>query len=39
MGLNDLLIAAHALSMKATLVSADLAFKRLPDLVVENWLE
>ena len=39
MGPNDLLIAAHALSMKATLVSADLAFKRLPDLAVENWLE
>ena len=38
MGPNDLLIAAHALSMKATLVSADLAFKRLPDLAVENWL-
>lgn len=39
MGPNDMLIAAHALSMKATLVSADTAFKRLPDLGVVNWLE
>ena len=38
MGLYDLLIAAHTLSMKATLVSPDLSFKRLPVLAVENWL-
>jgi len=35
---NDLLIAAHALALNATLVSADQAFARVPGLKVENWL-
>lgn len=35
---NDLLIAAHALSLNATLVSADAAFSRVPGLRLENWL-
>ena len=38
MGPNDLLIAAHALTVNATLVSADAAFARVPGLQVENWL-
>lgn len=38
-GPNDLLIAAHALSLKLTLVSAnDKEFKRVKSLKVENWL-
>ena len=37
-GANDLLIAAHALSINATLVSADVEFLRVPGLQVENWL-
>jgi tRNA(fMet)-specific endonuclease VapC len=36
---NDLLIAAHALTLDATLVSADAAFARVPGLRLENWLE
>ena len=35
---NDTLIAAHALTVNATLVSADAAFARVPGLQVENWL-
>lgn len=35
---NDLLIAAHALALGATLVSADTAFERIPGLKLENWL-
>lgn len=35
---NDTLIAAHALTVGATLVSADAAFTRIPDLKLENWL-
>jgi tRNA(fMet)-specific endonuclease VapC len=35
---NDLLIAAHALAMDAALVSADVAFTRVPGLKLENWL-
>ena len=35
---NDLLIAAHALSLNAILVSADAAFARVPGLQLENWL-
>jgi len=35
---NDLLIAAHALSLDAILVSADAAFARVPGLKLENWL-
>jgi tRNA(fMet)-specific endonuclease VapC len=38
MGANDLLIAAHALSLNAILVSADAAFERIPGLQLENWL-
>jgi tRNA(fMet)-specific endonuclease VapC len=37
-GANDTLIAAHALSLGATLVSADAEFTRVPGLRVENWL-
>lgn len=38
-GPNDLLIAAHALAINATLVTANRAeFSRVPALVVENWL-
>lgn len=37
-GPNDTLIAAHALSIDATLVSADSEFLRVPGLRVENWL-
>lgn len=35
---NDLLIAAHALSLGCTLVSGDRAFARIPGLKLENWL-
>ena len=35
---NDALIAAHALALNATLVSADAEFLRVPGLRVENWL-
>lgn len=38
-GPNDTLIAAHALALDATLVSADAEFLRVPGLKVENWLE
>lgn len=37
-GPNDTLIAAQALSINATLVSADVEFLRVPGLRVENWL-
>jgi len=37
-GANDLLIAAQALALDATLVSADAEFLRVPGLRVENWL-
>ncbi len=37
-GPNDCLIAAHALALGATLVSADGEFQRVPGLAVENWL-
>lgn len=38
-GAMDMLIAAHALAIGATLVSNNLAhFSRLPDLAVVNWL-
>jgi tRNA(fMet)-specific endonuclease VapC len=35
---NDLLIAANALALDAALVSADVAFTRVPGLKLENWL-
>lgn len=38
-GANDTLIAAHALALDATLVSADAAFARVPGLRVENWFD
>lgn len=39
-GGNDLLIAAHALSIKAILVTANTReFKRVPGLKIENWIE
>ncbi len=39
MGNNDLLIAAHAHSIGAVLVSNNIRqYSRLPDLSVENWL-
>jgi tRNA(fMet)-specific endonuclease VapC len=38
-GPNDLLIAAHALTLGATLVTANAhEFRRVPELKVENWL-
>jgi tRNA(fMet)-specific endonuclease VapC len=37
-GSNDTLIAAHALALGATLVTADAEFTRVPGLKVENWL-
>lgn len=38
-GPNDTLIAAHALTLDATLVTADAEFARVPGLKVENWLQ
>ena len=38
-GANDTLIAAHALALSATLVSADTEFSRVPGLTIENWLQ
>ena len=39
-GSNDLLIAAHARAWAATVVTANAgAFRRVPGLNVENWLE
>ena len=37
-GANDALIAAHAMALNATLVTADAEFLRVPGLRVENWL-
>ena len=38
-GNNDLLIAAHALSLNAILVTNNVReFNRVPDLSVENWV-
>ena len=38
-GNNDLLIASHAQSLGAVLVTNNVSeFKRVPDLVVENWV-
>ena len=37
-GPNDTFIAAHALAVGATLVTADAEFNRVPSLRVENWL-
>lgn len=38
-GPNDTLIAAHALALRATLVSGDTEFARIPGLQTENWLQ
>lgn len=39
-GPNDLLIAAHALALEATLVTANVGeFSRVTGLKVENWLQ
>ncbi|BFU63384.1 type II toxin-antitoxin system VapC family toxin [Rodentibacter abscessus] len=38
-GANDLWIAAHALSLKAILVSNDTEFQRIDGLLLENWAE
>ena len=39
-GPNDLLIAAHALSLGLTVVTANAReFSRVPGITVENWLE
>ncbi len=38
MDANDLLIAAHALSLDRTLVTDDRAFARVPGLRLENWM-
>jgi tRNA(fMet)-specific endonuclease VapC len=35
---NDMLIAAHALALDATLVTDDGAFVHVPGLKTENWL-
>jgi len=35
----DLVIATHALSLGAILVTNDRAFSQVPDLVVEDWTE
>jgi len=37
-GPNDTLIAAHALALGATLITADAEFSRVPGLQIENWL-
>ncbi len=38
-GGNDLLIAAHALTLKLTVITANVSeFYRIPNLKVENWL-
>lgn len=39
-GPNDIFIAAHALSLGLPLVTANITeFSRVPNLVVENWLD
>jgi tRNA(fMet)-specific endonuclease VapC len=37
-GANDLLIAAHALTLDATVVTDDSVFAVVPGLKIENWL-
>lgn len=37
LGPYDTQIAAHAVALKAILVSHDSAFRRIPNLQVENW--
>jgi tRNA(fMet)-specific endonuclease VapC len=38
LGPLDMLIAAHALTIGATLVTSNRAFRFVPDLAVEDWL-
>ncbi|MGI6850680.1 PIN domain-containing protein [Mesorhizobium sp. 1B3] len=39
-GMNDLLIAAHARALNATIVTANYGeFRRIDRLRIENWLE
>ncbi len=38
LGANDLLVAAHALTLERGLATDDRAFERVPGLHVENWL-
>jgi tRNA(fMet)-specific endonuclease VapC len=39
-GPNDLLIAAHAIALNLTVVTANVReFSRVPKLLVENWLQ
>ena len=39
-GPNDLLIAAHALAIDLTVITANVAeFSRVPGLKIENWLQ
>ena len=39
-GAYDLLIAGHALSLEATLVTNNIGeFSRIPELTIENWVE
>lgn len=39
-GSNDLLIAAHACALDLVLVTGNVKeFSRIPDLLIENWLE
>lgn len=35
---HDLLIATHAMTLRATLVTDDQVFSRVPRLLVENWV-
>ncbi|MFT8479608.1 type II toxin-antitoxin system VapC family toxin [Gluconobacter oxydans] len=37
-GALDLLIAAHAIDLGATLVTSDTGFKAIPKLKLDNWL-
>ena len=37
LGSMDMMIAAHALSLGLTLISSDVAFKRIKQLKVEDW--
>jgi tRNA(fMet)-specific endonuclease VapC len=37
LGNLDMLIAAHALSVGAVLVTSDVAFRQVPDLEVDDW--
>ncbi|WP_246605557.1 PIN domain-containing protein [Sphaerospermopsis torques-reginae] len=39
-GQMDMLIAAHAISLGVTLVTNNIReFSRIPDLLLENWVE